>query len=170
MSPSARYTFWWQQHSLRRSMLDSLPSHSLETAAKMLNQMAIAESQSFESLRDRCSRGDAASAVTTGAKEGRRWGNLQCEKSEDVRVTRESWRRSYISMYALGGATQKSVRFPNTTKIISYPTMLPPPSWLRAAGPPPQARHLTGRIDRRHNFGDPATATVEWQRGDISQG
>jgi hypothetical protein len=46
VSPSARYTFWWQQHSLRRSMLDSLPSQSLDTAAQRLNQMAIAESQS----------------------------------------------------------------------------------------------------------------------------
>jgi hypothetical protein len=64
-------------------------------------------------------------------------------------------------MYALGGGAMQG--FPNTTKIISYPTMLPPPWWLRAAGPPPQARHLTGRIDKRFNFGDPATG--EWQRG-----
>jgi hypothetical protein len=80
VSPSARYTFWCQQHSLRRSMLDSLPSQSLDTAAQRLKQMAIAESQSFESLCDRCSIGNAASDVATGAKEGRRQRILQCEK------------------------------------------------------------------------------------------
>jgi hypothetical protein len=96
-------------------------AQSLDTAAKMLNQMAIAESQSFESLRDRCSIGDAASDATTGAKESRRQRNLQCEKREDVRVTLESWRLSYISMYALGGAIQKSVRVPNTTKNYILP-------------------------------------------------
>jgi hypothetical protein len=96
VSPSARYTFWCQQHSLRRSMLDSLPSQSLDTAAQRLKQMAIAESQSFESLCDRCSIGNAASDVATGAKEGRRQRILQCEKREYVRVTLESWRLSYI--------------------------------------------------------------------------
>jgi hypothetical protein len=56
--------------------------------------------------------GNAVSDVATGAKEGRRQRILQCEKREYVRVTLESWRLSYISMYALGGAIQKSVRFP----------------------------------------------------------
>jgi hypothetical protein len=50
-----------------------------------------------------------------------------------------------LCMYALGGAIQKSVQVPNTTKIISYPTMLPPPWWLRAAGPPPPSASFDGK-------------------------
>ena len=128
-----------------------------------------------ELTRPRYSIGDAASdvTVTTEAKEAR-----QCEKREYVGYE-SHWSHGgclisiYLySMYALtrrgGGAMTGVCAVPKHHKNYILPTMLPPPSWLRAAGPPPQARHLTGRIDKRHNFGDPAT--VEWQRGDTSQG
>jgi hypothetical protein len=73
-------------------------------------------------------------------------------------------------MYALGGgAIQESVRFLKHHKnyILPYNGFHRHGGWVLQAHLP-QARHLTGRIDKRHNFGDPAT--VEWQRGDTSQG
>jgi hypothetical protein len=121
---------------------------------------------------DRCSIGDAASDVTTGAKEAGVKGVCNAKKTREEKMYESHWSHGgcLISLCMRSEGRYRSLcGFQTPQKLYpTLPTMLPPPWWLRAAGPPPQARHLTGRIDKRFNFGDPAT--VEWQRGDISQG
>ena len=110
--------------------------------------------------------GDSASDATTGAKESRRQKDSAMRK-ERICTSHIGVMAAVLYLYVCTRRGDTEVcAVPKHHKNYILPTMLPPPSWLRAAGPPPQARHLTGRIDKRYNFGDPAT--VEWQRGEIS--
>jgi hypothetical protein len=128
VSPSAIYTgtFWWQQqHSLRRSMLDSLRSRS---QSQSLDPFELPPKCSIKWKLPRASR-SRAYAIAEWLLEPRKAGveGICNAKGENMYEYESDWSHGgcLISqcMHSEGGRYRSLCGFSNTTKIISYPTM-----------------------------------------------